>query len=106
MSQLYVCTVCAEEYAAPGMCENCQIDLVPASEEDELDAYGLGVEGDDENKDDEDEEDDDGLDEDEEGFGVDEEDEEEDEPGDESLDDEEEGGANGFHEVKEEDDEY
>lgn len=72
MGQIYVCTQCGEEYGAPGICEMCQIDLVPAEEDEE--EYGFHEEG---LEDDEDEEE--GLEDEEEFTGEDEDEEEEEE---------------------------
>lgn len=33
MDQLYICTQCNAEYDAPGVCEMCDIELIPESEE-------------------------------------------------------------------------
>lgn len=97
MPQMYVCTQCGEEYSAPGLCDVCQIDLVPSDEEDQKE-YGFHEEGLEEEEDsegeeeyiedsmddeeeelDEEEEEDLGLDDDEETFGTFGGDEEEDE---------------------------
>ncbi len=59
MATIYVCTQCGEEYSAPGICEACQIDLVPSDEENE-EEYGFHEEG---GEDEEEEDDEDAVDE-------------------------------------------
>lgn len=34
MDKLYICTQCNAEYDAPGMCEMCDVELIPETEED------------------------------------------------------------------------
>jgi hypothetical protein len=40
--QLYICTQCNAEYDAPGMCEMCDVELIPESGEE---PGGTGEEG-------------------------------------------------------------
>lgn len=58
MDKLYICTQCNAEYDAPGMCEMCDVELIPEKEDDieddqekDTDRFGEFADEDDEIKD-------------------------------------------------------